>query len=69
MSQKRREMTVRVVPLQSAAAGDGRVGGTADERLKLLEELSRQMWIQTGRPFPTYTRAEMPVRVIKLSDK
>ena len=69
MTEKRRAMTVRQVPLRSDAAGDGRVGGTAEERLKLLEELSREMWIQTGRPFPKYTRAEMPVRVIKLWEK
>jgi len=64
---RRKDMTVRVVPLRSKEAGDARVGGTADERLALLTELSRRAWELTGRPFPSYTRATMPVRVTMLA--
>jgi hypothetical protein len=67
--QDRRHMTVRIVPLHSEAAGDGRVGGTAEERLALLAELSHRAWLLTGRPFPEYTRATMPVRIIKLNEQ
>ena len=64
---RRKDMTVRVVPLRSKDAGDARVAGTADERLVLVTELSRRAWELTGRPFPSYTRATMPVRVTTLA--
>lgn len=38
---------------------------TAEERIAMVEELSVQAWLLTGRPFPSYTRAEMPGRVIR----
>jgi len=60
---KRRDMTVRVVPLRSREASDSRVGGTAEERLALISTLSVQLWTLTGRPLPRYTRREMPVAV------
>lgn len=62
-------MTARVVPLRSNEAGDGRVGGTAEERLALLAELSRRMWALTQRPLPCYTRSTMPVRLSTLSEQ
>lgn len=65
----RQAMWARVVPLRSAEAGDARVGGTMDERLALVTELSRRAWELTGRPFPSYTRATMPVRVTTLADQ
>lgn len=62
-------MTVRIVPLRSPAAGDGRVGGTADERLGLLRDLSARMWKLTGRPVPEYTRKTMPVKRSTLAEQ
>jgi hypothetical protein len=62
-------MTARVVPLTSDEAGDARVGGTAAERLALVAELSRRMWVLTKRPIPSYTRKTMPVRVTTLADQ
>ena len=62
-------MTVRVVPLNSDEAGDARVGGTPAERLALLNELSRRMWMLTKRPMPSYSRETMPVRLSTLSDQ
>ena len=62
-------MTARVVPLHSDEAGDARVGGTPDERLALLSELSRRMWALTQQPFPSYTRATMPVRLSTLREQ
>lgn len=66
---RRRRMTVRIVPLRSSEAGDARVGGTADERLQLVAELSRRAWELTGRPLPSYTRATMPVRKTTLAEQ
>lgn len=62
-------MTARLVPLDSDEAGDGRVAGTASERLALLSDLSRRMWELTKRPVPAYTRATMPVRLTTLGDQ
>ena len=62
-------MTARVVPLRSDEAGDARVGGTAEERLALLAELSRRMWALTQRPLPSYTRATMPVTLSTLGEQ
>ncbi|HEY9226397.1 MAG TPA: hypothetical protein VIP11_07125 [Gemmatimonadaceae bacterium] len=69
MTRDRSKMTVRVVPLRSDEAGDGRVGGTAAERLALLTELSRRAWALTKRPIPTYARRTMPVRLTTLRDQ
>ncbi|MBL8900731.1 MAG: hypothetical protein JNM84_24075 [Planctomycetes bacterium] len=38
---------------------------TAEQRLAMLEELSRQAWELSGRPWPSYTRAEIPVRIFR----
>lgn len=63
MRRSDREMTVRVVPLESREAADATVEGTMDERLALVARLSETGWALTGRPTPTYTRAEIPVLV------
>ena len=60
MAPDRRDMTVRVVPLQSAEAGDSRVGGTVAERVALVVTLSAELWARTQRPLPTYTRETIP---------
>jgi hypothetical protein len=62
-------MTARLVPLRSAEAGDGLIGGTITERLALVAELSRRMWELTKRPVPSYTRPTMPVRLTTLADQ
>jgi hypothetical protein len=41
------------------------VGATALERLALVTELSARAWSLSGEPVPTYTRGEMPGRVIR----
>jgi hypothetical protein len=65
----RGEMTYRVVPLESAEAGDSRFGTTAAERLDMLAELSRIAWSASGRAFPQYERRNMPVRMSRLIDQ
>jgi hypothetical protein len=39
---------------------------TAEERLLLLRELSERAWALSGRPFPSYSRSQIPVRVTHL---
>ena len=55
-------MTVRRVLQGSREAGDGRVGGSMSERLALVAILSLSAWRAGGRPLPSYTRPDMPVR-------
>ena len=62
-------MTARVVPLENDDAGDGRVAGSATQRLAILADLSRRMWALTGRPYPSYTRATMPVKITTLAEQ
>ena len=61
-------MTARVVPLDSAAAGDPRMGGTVDERVAAVAALTLEAWRLSGRSFPTYSRDAMPVVVTTLAD-
>lgn len=61
-------MTARVVPLSSAEAADPRTGGTLEERLAAVAELSAEAWRLAGRPLPSYTRATMPIRLATLKD-
>ena len=61
-------MTARVVPLQSPEAGDSRMGGTLEERVAAVEQLTVAAWRLSGRPFPVYTRATMPIVVATLHD-
>jgi hypothetical protein len=66
---QRRNLTYRVVPLESDEARDARLGSTVNERLDMVIELSRAAWIASGRPFPQYERHNMPIRLSRLSDQ
>jgi len=61
-------MTARVVPLTSAEAADARMGGSVEERLAAVVELTAEAWRLAGRRLPTYTRATMPIVVATLQD-
>ena len=39
---------------------------TAAERFAMVALLSERMWELTGRPVPSYSRAEIPARVVRL---
>ncbi len=38
---------------------------TAEERLAILRDLTERAWALSGRPFPSYPRSQMPVRVTR----
>jgi hypothetical protein len=38
---------------------------TPGERLAMVWALSVDAWVLSGKPFPTYTRAEMPCRMVR----
>ena len=64
----RTRMTARVVPLRSPEAGDRRMGGTLEDRVAAVAELTTEALRLAGRPFPAYTRATMPVVLATLRD-
>lgn len=68
MPDRTSRMSIRVVPLSSAEAGDSRMGGTVDDRVAAVAELSVAAWRLAGCPLPTYTRATMPVVLTTLAD-
>ena len=65
----RSKMTARIVPLSSPEAGDARMGGTVEERLAAVAELTLEAWQLSGRELPTYQRATMPVTVTTLAEQ
>ena len=38
---------------------------TPGQRLAMVWALSLDAWVLSGQPFPTYTRAEMPCRMVR----
>lgn len=56
------------MPLRSAEAGDARMGGTLEERVAAVAELTAEAWRLAGRPLPSYSRATMPVVLATLKD-
>jgi len=59
-------MTARVVRLTSPEAGDSRMGGTLEQRVAAVTELTLEAWRLSGRTLPTYTRATMPIVIATL---
>lgn len=56
---------VRKLALGEEELADPRIPSSVDERLALVSTLTRQQWAFAGRAIPTYSRAEMPGRVIR----
>jgi len=66
-AEKRRSIaTVRLVSLEEAATDPFPVSGL--EGILLAWELSKQAWSLSGKPFPSYDRANLPIRLVKRSD-
>lgn len=42
--------------------------GTPGERVAMVWQVTLDIWASSGRPIPDYTRANMPIRVLRLSD-
>lgn len=68
MPSSRDRMTIQVTPLSSPEAGDPRMGGTVEERVAAVAELTLHAWRLAGRALPRYTRATMPVCRATLAD-
>lgn len=58
-------MPVRIFRLGEEPPDDLRETTTAAQRLEILCELTMRAWTLSGRPFPSYSRREIPVRVVR----
>lgn len=68
MVDRKERMTVRIVSQGSPEAGDARMGGTVEARVNAVTELTLEAWRLSGRAFPVYTRATMPIVVATLTN-
>jgi hypothetical protein len=64
-AEARQSWPVRIYRLGAEPSENLSATTTAEERLAMVEELSRQAWELSGRPWPSYTRAEIPVRIFR----
>ena len=60
----RAELRARILPLADEGREDLEVYGTPAQRLELVGELSREMWLLGAKDMPRYRRSEIPVKVI-----
>lgn len=56
---------IRRYPVGQEPADADRVGGTVDQRIAMVAELTRQQWALAGRQWPSYRRANAPGRIIR----
>ena len=64
-SPKRVVHPARVLPLGDSQTDSLADSTTAEERIEMVAVLSARMWELTGRSVPQYSRAKMPIRVIR----
>ena len=62
---RRRTWTLRVYRLGEEPRDDLSAVTTAEQRFEMVGELTAWCWELGQRAFPSYVRAEMPVRVIR----
>lgn len=55
--------SVRIYRLGEEPRDDLSATTTAEERLRILSDLSLRAWSLSGRPLPTYSRSQAPVRI------
>lgn len=60
-SMSRAALRARVFQLGAEPGDDLSSNTTVDQRLEMVDVLSRRMWELSGRPVPVYSRSEMPV--------
>jgi hypothetical protein len=59
---------VRVYRLGAEPSDDLSATSTAEERLAMMEPLALAAFALSGRPLPTYRRAESPVALRRLGE-
>jgi hypothetical protein len=64
-ARARARWPVRTLPLGAEESTDPRDTSTVDERIAWVAALTREQWAFGGLELPTYSRADMPGRVIR----
>lgn len=62
-------MPVRIWRSGRAPTDDLLATTTPAERLAMVWAITRDVWALSGRTIPDYSRAAMPIRVIRLEDE
>lgn len=62
---RRHGWPVRIFPLGLEPPDDALDTMTPSERVALVWELSARRWELSGHPLPSYTRATIPVRIVR----
>lgn len=68
MGHFRTPVSIRVVPLAAERSDTIGAALTPAERLALVDELTQEGWVLSGRALPTYTRSEMPIQIRRLRE-
>lgn len=63
-AEARKNWPVRFFPLGQEPGDDLSATTTASERVAMVWTLTQDAWAAAGRPIPTYSRAETPIRFI-----
>lgn len=63
--RRRRELVIRRFELGKEPSDDISGTTTAAERLAMMWPLALRAWSLTGEPLPSYSRAEIPSRIIR----
>ena len=59
---------MRVYDLGAEPSENLSASSTAEERLAMMDSLAREAFALSGRPLPTYRRADAPVAVRRLGE-
>lgn len=64
MPSPRANWPVRILAHGEETGDDLSASTTPEERIEMVWDLSRRMWLLTGRPLPHTARKDLPVRII-----
>ena len=65
--EARREWPIRVYRLEDEPPSLSATT-TPEERLMMMWTIARDAWSLSGRTLPTYSRSEIPIRIVPLGD-
>ena len=73
-AERRRRAAARAARVRIRKDGHGPAEGdpvrlTPEQSVSLVYELTLTAWALSGKPFPQYTRATMPVRLVTSKDE
>ena len=67
-ARRRGTWPVRRTTLDDDGRAELLAATTPEERIAMMDELSREAWTLAGRPYPIYDRKDAPIRRTTLED-